>query len=195
MANSDDIYLNIIQNLKYYSDKSPKKERKKFFKENIKSSGVSLKIIRKIVNNAIKNNKKRSYLSAKRLLTSKIFEEKCAGIILLSKSLDVHSLTTKDLNVIILNYLDNWALCDLFSTEVCVELFDKDITFRKGILKWVNSKNPWVTRVGVVTVIKSNSLHLIEKKRVISDLKKKNISSYIVQKAVNWLEREIKNNQ
>ena len=186
----------IREDLKSLMDITNLKDRDKFFKSDIKSYGISIATIRRIIKEVLSKPVKNSEIVAasQELVKSEIFEEKIAGIILLGYELKRNRKEFFDFSVIEEmfddGYIDNWALCDTLATDVITLLIEIRPVYISKIMDWINSENPWKRRATIVSIIKAKKLN--NKKEFINEILQvlKSENDYFVKKALNWLRRE-----
>jgi len=196
MEDSDNITKMVIEALKLHYNQKNIKSRERFFKEKILTYGVSVIEIRKIIRKTYPKLTDNGIICIfKDLVSSKIFDEKIAGIILLGYALEKKKELFFDFYLIeeaLEKHIDNWALCDTISTDVIAKLLDLNPEYINKILPWATSKNIWKRRALIVSVIKSKKLSNREK------LFQEILNLYrgekdpIVTKSLKWLNKEMK---
>lgn len=191
--------LNIVEiikkNLRTSIDMNNVKDRSKYFKKEIKSYGVSVTTIRKIIKRIYPQISDDSEIIAisHDLIMSKIFEEKMAGIILLGHALKRKKQEFFDFSLIeeMLDMeINNWALCDTLSTDVIKVLLEIEPAYISKVMDWIYSKNPWKRRAAIVSRIKARKINNKEKIANIILESLKDDDDYFVRKALRWLRRE-----
>lgn len=171
------------------------KDRSKYFKKEIKSYGVSVSTIRKIIKGIYSQISDDSEIIATSndLIRSEIFEEKMAGIILLGYALKrkrqeffgfslIEEILDKEIN--------NWALCDTLSTDVIRVLLEIEPSYISKVMDWIYSKNSWKRRAAIVSIIKTRKINNKEKIANIILESLKDEEDYFVKKALRWLRKE-----
>ena len=102
------------------------------------------------------------------------------GVILSTRYKDITVLLTK--LDIFLDYADNWAVTDIISPKL-FKKYPKEVY--KYILKWINSKNEYKIRFGVVSLLQ---FYLDDSydKRIFDAVNKIKYQSYYVDMAIAW---------
>lgn len=191
--------LNIVEiikkDLRASIDINNIKDRSKYFKKEIKSCGVGVTTIRKIIKGIYSQISDDSEIITvlHDLIKSKIFEEKMTGIILLGHALKRKKREFFDFSLIeeiLDSEINNWALCDTLSTDVIRVLLEIQSTYISKVMDWIYSKNPWKRRAVIVSIIKARGINNKEKIANIILESLKNENDYFVKKALRWLKRE-----
>lgn len=192
------ISILIDKELKTLGNKEFAKSRNRLISEGVISYGVKTREIRKIAKKYFKQFQERETArdwlgTIKDLLSTKVFENQMAGIFLLGAFLKSDGkLSIPELKKLITKYIDNWATCDAMSSEVMAKILKRSPKEVKTLDVWVRSKNIWLKRVALVTIVKLKDK--IENwqeitSRILSFSKK--AKEPIIKKAVRWLEREL----
>lgn len=176
--NNDDyknlvIYLNENSNLKY-----------KEFSEKIIVDNTLIGIRTPILKSISKEIYKGNYKSFLEVSSPKTYEEKLIYGLVLGNIKEFNEETIKYVN----NYskmINNWALCDLFCSNLKFVKKNKDKVL-KYILKSIKKKNIWIRRMCFVLLLD----YYIEKPylNIIFELcNEYNTSDYYVEMSVAWL--------
>ncbi len=192
------ISILIDGDLKRLGNKEFAKSRNRLIGKKVISYGVKTSEIRQIAKRYFRQfqeEKTRGNLlkTVKDLLSTKVFENQMAGIFLLGTFLKTGGkLTIPELEKLITKYLDNWATCDTISSEVVAKILRRSPKEIKTLYVWVRSRNIWLKRIALVTIVKLKSE--IENwqeiaSRIFSFSKK--AKEPIIKKAVRWLEKEL----
>ncbi|MGC9049246.1 MAG: DNA alkylation repair protein, partial [Patescibacteria group bacterium] len=100
-------------------------------------------------------------------------------------------LSIPELETLVTKYIDNWAICDTMSSEVITRVLKKSPEEIRTLYTWVNSKNIWLRRAVLVTIVKLKN-KIKSWREIASEIlfafSKEN--EPIVKKAIHWLERE-----
>jgi 3-methyladenine DNA glycosylase AlkD len=188
------ISLLIDEELKQQKEKEYTQEISRIIGKEIISYGVKLPKIRKIVKKYFKEFPNENWKEiCKNLLSKEIFENKMAGIFLLGLFLEKGGkLSISEVEELIKKCIDNWATCDEISMEVVVRIIKNSPNEIKRLNVWIKSKNVWLRRAALVTMVKlKNEIenwHEIASE-MLSFLSKE--KEPIVKKAMNWLRREV----
>jgi len=190
------ISISIASELKKEGDAIFIKKISRLFKNGVSFYGVKMRKVREIVKHFYRNtstlkNRETCINVVNELIKTGIFENQIAGIILL-KNL-VRKNEFKDILYLkkLFKYIKNWAVCDTISTEALAEIIRKNPLKISNLLKWNKSKNIWVRRALLVTVIKLKN-DLKEWDIIVEELlpRFKNEKEDIVKKAISWLKKE-----
>jgi 3-methyladenine DNA glycosylase AlkD len=196
MTNPKEIFVEIENRIKRDTDPESVRMLKKYFKEEIETSGWKMPKIRALGKEYARKFKAEKYDVNKILdLTERLFvtarmEEVTLGLEILRH---YHNIYTPQLFSIFdswAGYLTNWAHTDDFSTHHVGKLISMDKNLFKELLKWTTSENRWIRRSSAVSLVpearKGNMLD--EVFRIASKLMKDNDD--MVQKGVGWLLKE-----
>jgi len=78
-----------------------------------------------------------------------------AGIFLLDLFLKTEEkISISEIEELIKDYVDNWATCDTISSEVVAKVLTHSPKEMKGLDTWAKSRNVWLKRAALVTMIK-----------------------------------------
>lgn len=186
------ISLLIDKELKRLGDKKFVRSRNRLIGKEVISYGVKTQQIRKITKEYFRQfhqETKESWLKiVKELMATKIFEDQMAGIFLLNKISG--RLSISELEKLIEEYIDNWAICDTISSEVVAKIL-KGSPEEIGILdRWAKSRNIWLKRAALVTMVKlKGKIENWQESalKILSFLEKE--KEPIIKKAVRWLKK------
>ena len=189
----------IDKDLKQSGDEKFALTRNRLIEEKVVSYGVKTSEIRKIVRKYQKKFQelkaaKDCFEVASELISNKILDDQMAGIFLLGGCREISQISNifVRLERLIIDYFDNWAVCDAISSEVTSRLL-KDLPEKIEILySWAKSDNKWLRRVALVTVVKLKNK--IPEWNVISSrilLFFSKEQEPIVKKAILWLKKEL----
>lgn len=190
------ISISIATELKRRGDAIFIKKISRLFKNEVSLYGVSIKKVKEIIKNFYQNtpvlkDRKICINVADELIKTKIFENQIAGTFLFEKLVKKNEF--KDISYLkrLFKYIKNWAVCDTISTEVLAEIIRKNPLKISIFFKWNKSKNIWLRRALLVTVIKLKN-DLKEWDTITKELLScfKNEKEDIVKKAINWLKKE-----
>jgi len=192
------ISIIINEELKKLGNKEFAQRRNRLIGEEIVSYGVKTSRIRKIVREHWKKHPELKtvedcFKTARELMLTKVLDDQMAGIFLLGlyfKTFEIRDISK--LKKLIARYIDNWATCDAISSEVIAKIL-RDLPKEIETLDtWAKSKNKWLRRVALVTVVKlKNKVECWNKisSRILSLFSEE--KEPIVKSAMRWLEKEI----
>jgi len=186
----------LIKNkLKKLAEKEFICRQEKLIGKEIVFYGVRTCEIRKIVKEYFRRfSKEVDWLKVtEELLSTGVFENQMAGIFLLANSYCAgEKITLIEIKELITKYINNWAAADTISSEVVVKLAQESPEEMGFLFDWASSKNIWLKRVALVTLIKLKNK--IEDWweiafYMLSFLKKE--KEPILKKAMRWLQKEV----
>jgi 3-methyladenine DNA glycosylase AlkD len=187
-----------IARLKKRADLEKAKQAQRYFKETIRSFGISAKEVREIAQDLYRSLKPDWGVAEAIQLCDLLFprpelEAKGIAALLLAyfKKDFPKELFFKIKDWLSSNYLDNWASVDVFCPEVVGSLLDKYPELIDEIEGWAISSNRWVKRASLVSFLK---LARKEKYRDIIFGISKSVFPFeddLIQKANGWLLREV----
>jgi 3-methyladenine DNA glycosylase AlkD len=169
----------------------------KYFKETVKSYGVSSPDIRAIAADLYAAIKKDWTVADAIRLCDIVFPEieleaKAIGALILArfKKELPKSLFSKAKSWLAANRLNNWALVDVFCPEIMGALIIKYPDLEQKIKSWAGHPNRWVKRASVVSFIKlaKREEHLDTIYGISRSLF--SVDDDLIQKASGWLLRE-----
>lgn len=179
-------------------DKSNVKNYKQFFKEEVKSRGISTQILRKISNDYFKKikdfDKEKIFLLCEDLLKSGYNGEAKIAFDWAFRLKKFY--VKKDFNIFyswLTNYANNWGKVDDFCTHAFGYFLLEFPEFLNELNKWAKSENQWLRRASAVILIYGiRKNKFIDKAFEIANillLDKENL----VQKGYGWMLKEISN--
>jgi len=137
-----------------------------------------------------------SFLELKKLLASKIHEERSVAVMILNRQFQkgnfkekekIHEFYLKNLSGI-----NNWDLVDTSAYRIIGEYLDLSGKSRKFLYEFAKSDNLWKRRIAIIT-----TYHFIRKREFKDTLKIAEIllndKEDLIHKAVGWMLREIGN--
>lgn len=199
MGNSyNKISTMIDKDLRRSGDKGFALTRNRLVGEKVMSYGVRTSEIRKIIRKYRKDFQelraaRDCFGVASELISRRILDDQMAGVFLLGLSLkNFERIDVSEIEKLITRYIDNWATCDAISSEVFAEIQKNSPKKIETLSLWAKSKNIWLRRAALVTVVK-----LKNKIKDWQEVAFTILSSFsgekepIVKKAVHWLEGEI----
>ena len=184
----------IKNSLKNKSSKKRKIINEYFFKtkkggyaENDQFIGVSVPEIRKIAN---ENQNVKKYI-IKKLLYSKIHEERMLSLIILINRYKKHKDEVYNFYITNIKQINNWDLVDISAPSILGSyIYEKKIDPIKKLKKFYSSNSIWERRISIVC-----TLYLIKKniykptiyisKKLLSD------KEDLIHKAIGWTLREV----
>jgi 3-methyladenine DNA glycosylase AlkD len=155
---------------------------------------VKIREIRKIAKEYFKRFSKEKWPEiVKELMSTKVFENQMTGTFLLSLFLKTErEISISEIEELIKDYIDNWATCDTISGEVVAKVLTHSPKEIKSLETWAKSKNIWLKRVALVTIVKLKN-KIENWQRIASQL----LSFFgeeqepILKKAIHWLQKEV----
>ncbi|MCE1247529.1 MAG: DNA alkylation repair protein [Firmicutes bacterium] len=183
--------------LEKYSDESNREQAKHVGKGAIKHHGVALPVLRKLAlktGNFCTGDPVKGRQLLKMLWDTESREERKICTESAASLLEVDEDAALSLIMEIIPDLDNWELCDSLATIGLKKWMpEHHESSLRMINNWVRSPNPWIRRLGIVSLIPlSNSgsfedldVYLVVIKKLMRD------EHESVQKAVSWVIREI----
>jgi len=161
MVNSQNKISTILdEDLQKAGDKGFALTRNRLVGKNVVSYGVRTSEIRKIVKKYRKEFQelKRArdcFEIASDLISRKVLDDQIAGIFLLGLCKELSQINNiARIEKLIVNYIDNWAVCDTISSKVVTRILE-DLPEEIEILySWVQSENKWLRRAALVTAVK-----------------------------------------
>jgi 3-methyladenine DNA glycosylase AlkD len=192
------ISIIVDRELRRSGNKEFAQRRDRLIGEETVSYGVKTSEIRKIVKKYWKKHQglkepENYFETASELISTKVLDDQMAGIFLLglsSKTFEIRDISK--LKKLIARYIDNWATCDAISSEVIAKILGDSPEKIEILDTWAKSKNKWLRRVALVTVVKlKNKIEYWNKiaSRILSLFSEE--KEPIVKSAVRWLEKEI----
>jgi 3-methyladenine DNA glycosylase AlkD len=193
----EDIARQGLARLRAKADPRKARDVQKYFKETVKSYGVSSPDVRAIAADLYLSIKKDWAVADAIRLCDIVFPEleleaKAIGALILArfKKELPKSLFSKVKSWLAANRLDNWASVDVFCPDVVGALIVKNPEFEEKIKSWAGHPNRWVKRASVVSFIK-----LAKKEEHLDTIYGISRSLFsadddLVQKANGWLLRE-----
>ena len=147
-------------------------------------------------NGVAEKYKELSFLELKKLLASKIHEERSVAVMILNRQFQkgnfkekekIHEFYLKNLSGI-----NNWDLVDTSAYRIIGEYLDLSGKSRKFLYEFAKSDNLWKRRIAIIT-----TYHFIRKREFKDTLKIAEIllndKEDLIHKAVGWMLREIGN--
>lgn len=195
------ISILIDKDLKQLGDKGFALRRNRLVGEKVVSYGVKTSEIRKIVKKYRKEFQelratKDCFEVASELISKRILDTQMAGIFLLGLCQEISQMNKIGrLERLIINYIDNWAVCDAISSEVVAKAL-RDLPEKIEILySWAQSDNKWLRRTALVTAVKLKN-KIPEWKTISSRvlLLFSEEQESIVKSAMFWLQNELSPN-
>lgn len=172
--------------------------RNRLIGEKIASYGAKTSDIRKIIREYWKKypelkTSENCFKTARELISTKVLDNQMAGIFLLglsSKTFGIRDIS--QLKKLIAHYIDNWATCDAIGSEVVAKIL-RDLPEEIETLDiWAKSKNKWLRRVSLVTIVKLKNRvehwNKISSRILFLFVEEK---EPIVKSAMRWLGKEI----
>jgi 3-methyladenine DNA glycosylase AlkD len=187
-----------ITRLKKKADPEKAKQAQKYFKETIRSFGISATEVREIARDLYRSHKANWGVAEAIQLCELLFprpelEAKAIAALILSsfKNDFPKELFFKIKDWLSSNYLDNWASVDVSCPEVVGSLLEKYPELINEIKGWAFSPNRWVKRASLVSFLK-----LARKERyrdIIFEVSQSifPVEDDLIQKANGWLLREV----
>lgn len=196
-SENNKIFNVINENLISAGSKDFGRRRNELIGRDVVTYGVRTAEIRRIAKKAFSSykDKKGSWMGvSEELMAMRVLDAQMAGIFLLSFSLDVTTRmpSIKEVGKLIVEYVDNWAICDTMANEVVAKILFEHPAEIKELYLWSKSENVWLRRGSLVSLIKSKE-GIKDWGEVASNF----LSSFseekekIVIKAVHWLKREM----
>jgi 3-methyladenine DNA glycosylase AlkD len=195
MANlSNKISILIDKDLKKLGERKFAQRRNRLIGKEVVSYGVKVREIRKIAKEYFKRFSKEKWREiVKELMSTKVFENQMAGIFLLDLFLKTEEkISISEIEELIKDYIDNWATCDTISSEVVAKVLTHSPKEIKSLDTWVKSRNVWLKRAALVTMVKLKN-KIEDWQRIASQM----LSSLgeerepILKKAIRWLQKEV----
>ncbi len=202
MSFSQSILQNIQKEISKLSNSKHKKSFETFFKdEEIVLFGVPVPKVRKLSAKYFPKtlSKKEIFVLAESLLKEKYFEYSVIAFDWLWRVR--RQFEPKDLiffKKIVLHYIDNWAKCDDFGTKALGYFFLSFPREKPKLLQWAKSRNKWMRRISLVSLIPSVRRKNFNKENMafafsLCSLLYKDKDPKVL-KACGWLLKEIGNN-
>ena len=139
-------------------DEKTKKNVNRFFKEEIKSYGVSIYVVSKIANKYFKEVKDLSFKEiisiCEKLLNTGYFEEACVAYKIVEKISDRFGVN--DFNILerwLKIYVSNWAECDTLCNHTVGNFIESNPLYVNRLKEWAISENRWVRRGASVSIV------------------------------------------
>jgi len=193
----EDIAKQGLARLRAKADPRKARDVQKYFKETVKSYGVSSPDIRAIAADLYAAIKKDWTVADAIQLCDIVFPEleleaKAIGALILArfKKEFPKSLFDKVKSWLARNRLDNWASVDVFCPDVVGALILMYPEFEEKIKSWAGHPNRWVKRASIVSFIKlaKKEEHLDTIYGISRSLF--SVDDDLIQKASGWLLRE-----
>jgi len=195
MANlSDKISVLIDEDLKKLGERGFAQRRNRLIGKEVGSYGVKVREIRKITKEYFKQFSRGKWREIiKELMSTKVFENQMAGIFLLALFPKTEKkITISEIEELLKGYIDNWATCDAISSEVVAKVLTHSPNEIKRLNTWAQSRNVWLKRAALVTMVKlKNKIEDWQKIafEMLSSLGEE--QEPILKKAVCWLQKEV----
>jgi len=157
MANlSNKISILIDKDLKKSGEKKFAQRRNRLIGKEVVSYGVKVREIRKIAKEYFRRFSKEKWREIiKELMSTRVFENQMAGIFLLDLFLKTEeTISISEIEELIKDYVDNWATCDTISSEVVAKVLTHSPKEIKSLDTWAKSRNVWLKRAALVTMVK-----------------------------------------
>ena len=152
------IIQNIRSELKQSTDAKTLKSFQRFFKETVKCHGVKTATVRKIASKYRRQiesfNKQEIFKLCEELFLSDYCEEAFVVSYWLPKLAEKFEF--RDLGLFktwIDKYINNWAKCDGFCNHTIGSFIEKYPESLEDLKNWTQSKNRWMKRAAVVSLI------------------------------------------
>lgn len=191
------ISLLIDKELRKLGDKNFTESRNRLIGKNVISYGVRTREIRKVAKKyfgQFQGGNKENWLKIiKELMATRVFENQMAGIFLLGDLIKTErKVVIFEIENLIEKYIDNWATCDTMSSEVTAKILKRSPEGIGVLDDWVKSKNIWLKRAALVTMVKfkgkiENWQEIASRMLSFSEKEKEPI----LKKAVHWLEKKV----
>ena len=139
--------------------------------------GIRTPVLRKFANEFYKSDEANNFLKN---LPHKYYEENNLHAFLLEKITD-YDILIKDLNIF-LPFVDNWATCDMMKPKI---FKSHKALLIKDIEKWLNSKNTYEVRYGIVCLM-TYFLESDFKKEYLSWITRIESEEYYINMARAW---------
>ena len=172
-------YNSFITKLETLKDDKYLEFSKKLTITKYRMIGIRVPVLRFLT----KEIKKTNYEEFLKLIKHNTFEEIFIEGIIISYIKDYSQFLTHFKNY--LNYIDNWAICDMVLSSMKIIGKNKQ-KFEKVIKKLLRSKNEFYVRVGIVSLLN----YYIEKEnlqKIFAYLDNINHSGYYVHMAIAWI--------
>jgi len=172
--------------------------RNRLIGKEIASYGVKTSKIRKIVRKYRKGfqelrTTKDCFGIASELISRKVLDDQMAGIFLLGLCQEIsETRNISRFEKLIANYIDNWATCDAISSEVIAKALRDLPEEIETLYSWAQSKNKWLRRTALVTIVKlKNRIEYWNKisSQILSLFLEE--KEPIVKSAMRWLKKEV----
>lgn len=177
MKDIEKTYEDIVDLLKERANPLFAKSRSRVIGGGSQSYGIRLSEIRKVT-------KKYSDVGpevVEKLISSKVLDIQIAGIFLAGSLRE--PLNINICQEWIERYIDDWAVCDTFATEVVAPQLKEDDQTLEVLSSMAQSENKWARRTALVSVIKAENV-----KDVLASIlpQYRNEKDPIVKKAILW---------
>ena len=139
--------------------------------------GIRTPVLRKFANEFYKSDEANNFLKN---LPHKYYEENNLHAFLLEKITD-YDILIKELNIF-LPFVDNWATCDMMKPKI---FKSHKALLIKDIEKWLNSKNTYEVRYGIVCLM-TYFLESDFKKEYLSWITRIECEEYYINMARAW---------
>jgi len=156
--NKQDIVKYIRKKLIGYSDGKTRNSFQRFFKEKVKCHGVKSSLVGKAIKETYGKvsglSRKEVFDVCEELFKSGYCEEAWVASNFVSKYCKKYLIS--DFKVFerwINKYIDNWAECNGFCTDIMASLIDQYPKYKEKVKKWTKSRNRWVKRASALSFI------------------------------------------
>ncbi|MET0466675.1 MAG: DNA alkylation repair protein [Chitinophagaceae bacterium] len=188
----EDKLRSIIQQLKKLTTKEGQVNASRFHKEEIKTYGIKVPIVRSLARDAFREIKpvgrEKIFGMCDKLFASGFIEEAqiaCEWTFSLRRHYEKHDL--KQFKYWIETYINNWATCDNFCNNTVGSFLLMYPEFVPQLKKWAVAKNRWMQRASAVSLIlPARDGQFLEESFAISDILLKSEDD-LVQKGYGWL--------
>lgn len=180
------------EELKKLADEKGQAAARKFHKEDIKTYGIKMPVVRALAKQAFRDmkdlGKDRIFQLCGSLFSSGYVEDAhiaCEWTFLLKRSFEKTDL--KQFNYWIEHYINNWATCDNFCNNTVGAFLIMYPEYLPQLKKWAIAKNRWLQRASAVSLIlpARDGLFLEESFQIAELLLKS--EDDLVQKGYGWL--------
>ena len=186
------ILKEIQKEIKNLEDPKKAKTWKIFFKEGYKGRGISVPECKEIAKKHSKNlDYKEALKISDSLIKTNCFEEGIIGITLIYQFKNKFDISTfKIFEKWIKKNVSNWAHCDYLCGKPMHEILLKNPELISELKKWSKSKNKWVKRASIVSLVNhaksgENLSDILE-----ISLNLRNAKEETVKKGIGWVLKE-----
>lgn len=188
----NDLLIRIRKTLKDSADPILEKSTQRYFKEDVKTYGIKSAFVKKIAQENYsmikKADKKEIFYICENLFQSGYLEESyiaCNWSFRIRKQFK--PLDFKVFESWIDNYITNWASCDTFCNHTVGSFIETYPEFIKNLQAWAKSKNRWMRRASVVSlIVPAKKGIFLQEILQLTDILLLDIDD-IVQKGYGWL--------